>query len=70
MPDVIRRTVPSVEAVTTFFPFVGVPPVTVPAVGKKPAQQFSTSVEGQDPLRDYIIADEDWFSIFRPTGGG
>jgi putative ABC transport system permease protein len=64
MPDAIRRTVPGVEAVTTFFPFRGSPPVTVPAVGKKPAIQFSTRVEDQDPLGDYIIADEGWFSIF------
>ncbi len=65
MPDVIRRTVPGVEAVTTFFPFRGSPPVTVPAVGKKPATQFSTTIEDQNPLGDYILADKDWFSIFQ-----
>jgi putative ABC transport system permease protein len=65
MPDVIRKTVPGVDAVTTFFPFQGGRLVTVPAAGKKPAVQFSTTVEGQDRLGDYIIADEDWFSIFK-----
>jgi putative ABC transport system permease protein len=65
MPDAIRRTVSDVEAVTTFFPFRESPPVTVPAIGNKPAEHFSAAVEGQDRLSDYILADEDWFSIFK-----
>ena len=65
MPDAIRRTVPGVEAVTTFFPSNVGTPVTVPAVENRPAVQFSTAVEGQDQQGDYIIADEYWFSIFK-----
>jgi putative ABC transport system permease protein len=65
MPDAIRRTVPGVEAVTTFFPSDARAAVTVPAVAKRPAVQFSSKVEGQDRLGDYIIADENWFAIFK-----
>jgi putative ABC transport system permease protein len=65
MPEVIRRTVPGVEAVAVYFPFNGGQAVTVPAVGKKPAGQFGSTVEGQDRLSDYILAGEDWFSMFR-----
>jgi putative ABC transport system permease protein len=65
MPDAIRRTVPGVEAVTTFYNFRASSPVTVPAVRKRPAVQFSTSVEGEDRLGNYILADTDWFTIFK-----
>ena len=65
MPDVIRRTVPGVEALTTFYDFRASSPVTVPAVGKRPAVQFSTDVEGQNRLSNYILADADWFKIFK-----
>jgi putative ABC transport system permease protein len=65
MPDAIRRTVPGVEVVTTFFPSDGRVPVTVPAVANRPAAQFRTAVEGQDQLGDYMIADDNWFSIFK-----
>ena len=65
MPDVIRRTVPGVEALTTFYNFRASPPVTVPAAGKRPAVQFSTDVEGENRLGNYILADADWFTIFK-----
>ena len=64
MPDAIRRTVPGVEAVTTWFPSDGRTPVTVPAAADKPAAQFSSKLEGQERLGDYMIADDNWFSIF------
>ena len=64
MPDAIRRTVPGVEAVTTWFPSDGRMPVTVPAAADKPAAQFSSKLEGQERLGDYMIADDNWFSIF------
>ena len=65
MPDVIRRTVPGVEAVTNFYTFRASSPVTVPAVGKRRAVQFSTVAEGEDRLGNYILADADWFTIFK-----
>ncbi len=65
MPDVIRRTVPAVEAATTFYNFRANSPVTVPAVRKRPAVQFSTNVEGENRLGNYILADADWFTIFK-----
>jgi putative ABC transport system permease protein len=65
MPDVIRRTVPGVEALTTFYNFRDGSPVTVPAVGKRPAVQFSTDAEGENRLGNYILADADWFTIFK-----
>jgi putative ABC transport system permease protein len=65
MPEVIRRTVPGVEAVTTFYNFRANSPVTVPAMGKRPAVQFSTGVEGEDRLSNCILADADWFTIFK-----
>ena len=65
MPDVIRRTIPGVEAVTTFYNFRASSFVTVPAAGKRPAVQFPTDVEGEDRLGNYILADEDWFTIFK-----
>jgi putative ABC transport system permease protein len=64
MPDAIRKTIPGVELVTTFFPSNGYAAVTVPAVAKRAAAQFSTKVDGQDQQGDYIIADDNWFSIF------
>jgi putative ABC transport system permease protein len=39
--------------------------VSVPAVANRPAAQFSSKVEGQDRQGDYIIADDNWFSIFK-----
>jgi putative ABC transport system permease protein len=65
MPDVIRRTVPGVEAITTFYNFRASSPVTVSAVGKKPAVQFSTGAESEDRLGNYILADANWFTIFK-----
>jgi putative ABC transport system permease protein len=65
MPDAIRRTIPGVEVVTTLFPSNGHTPVTIPAVANRPVAQFSTAVEGQDRVGDYIIADDNWFSIFK-----
>jgi putative ABC transport system permease protein len=65
MPDAIRRTIPGVEKVTTFFSFQTGSPVTVPAAGKKPAVQFNSTVKGQDGVGNYILADEDWFKIFK-----
>ena len=64
MPEVIRRTIPSIEAVTSIFTSDGNTPVTVPALVNRPVAQFSSKVEGQDRLGDYIITDEYWFSIF------
>jgi len=65
MPDAIRRTIPGVEVVTTYFLSDGRTPVTVPAYANRPAAQFSSKVEGQDRLGDYVIADDNWFSIFK-----
>jgi putative ABC transport system permease protein len=65
MPVVIRRTVPGVEAVTTFYNFRASPPVMIPAAGKRPAVQFSTDVKGENRLGNYILADADWFTIFK-----
>jgi putative ABC transport system permease protein len=65
MPDVIRRTIPGVESVTTFYNFRASSFVTVPAVGKRPAVQFPTDLEGEDRLGNYILADGDWFTIFK-----
>jgi putative ABC transport system permease protein len=64
MPDAIRSTVPGVAAVTTIFTSEGNTPVTVPALANRPVAQFSSKVDGQDRLGDYIITDEYWFSIF------
>ncbi len=65
MPDAIRRTIPNVEAVTTFFSFRESSPVTVPADGKRQVMQFSTNVEAENKLGNYILTDAGWFTIFQ-----
>ena len=62
MPDVIRRTIPGLEAVTAFFPERM--EAKIPAGGSRPAAVFGGVAAGEDGMGSVIIADADWFSIF------
>jgi putative ABC transport system permease protein len=64
MTDAIRRSVPGVEAVSTVYTSDGNKQVTVPASAGRPEATFTTKVDGQDRLGDYVITDDHWFSIF------
>jgi putative ABC transport system permease protein len=64
MPGAIRKTVPGMESVTAFFPLYTCNTVLIPA-GDKAATQFDAAAEGQDGMPCVIVADADYFSIFR-----
>jgi ABC-type antimicrobial peptide transport system permease subunit len=64
MPDGIRRTIPGVEKVTTSFTSYGFTPVVISAAGNRAKAQYATNIEGADQVGDYIIADDNWFSVF------
>jgi ABC-type antimicrobial peptide transport system permease subunit len=64
MPEAIRKTIPGLQSVTAFFPLYTGQTVLIPA-GDKPAMQFDAAAEGQDGMPGVIIADADYFSIFR-----
>jgi putative ABC transport system permease protein len=64
MPDAIRKMIPGMESVTSFFPLYNGNTVLIPN-DDKAAKQYDASAEGQDGLPGVIIADADYFSIFR-----
>jgi ABC-type antimicrobial peptide transport system permease subunit len=64
MPDAIRKMIPGMESVTAFFPLYNGQEVLIPA-GDKPAGSYDEAAEGQDGMPGVIIADADYFSIFR-----
>jgi hypothetical protein len=64
MPDAIRKTTPGLESVTAFFPLYNGHRVLIPN-GDKPATPYDAAAEGQDGMPGVIIADADYFSIFR-----
>ncbi len=64
MPDAIRKTIPGMESVTAFFPLYNGHTVLIPA-GDKPATRYDAVAEGQDDMPAVVIADADYFSIFR-----
>jgi putative ABC transport system permease protein len=64
MTEAIRKEIPGLAAVTSFFPYDGNPIITIPN-GSKPAASFHGTVEGTDDVPGVMIADGYWFSIFR-----
>lgn len=64
MPEAIRKTIPGMESVTAFFPLYNGHTVLIPA-GDKAAIRYDAVAEGQDDMPGVVIADADYFSIFR-----
>ena len=64
MPDAFRKTIPGLEIVTAFFPIYQGQTVMIPA-GDKPGTRYDAAAEGQDGMPGVIVADADYFSIFR-----
>jgi putative ABC transport system permease protein len=63
VPEAMRKEISGLEAVTCFFPYWN-PGITIPDK-VKPARKFGSNLEGTDGMSGVIIADSEWFSIFK-----
>jgi putative ABC transport system permease protein len=63
VPEALRKEISGLEAVTCFFSFWN-QAISIPDK-EKPARKFGSDIEGTDGMPGVIIADSEWFSIFK-----
>src|SRR5450631_1237456 len=62
-PEAFRKEISGLEAVTCYFQYWN-PGITIPYIAK-PARKFDANIGGTDEMSGVIIADPEWFSIFK-----
>lgn len=63
MPEAMRSTIPGIEKMAVFFPFVISPTVQVPVQGHT-AKEFQPTLPNQDKVPAVVLADTGWFHVF------
>jgi ABC-type antimicrobial peptide transport system permease subunit len=63
-PEAFRKEITGLEVVSTLFDYYGNPEITVPN-RNQPVGKFDTRIEGRDGMSSVVIADPNWFSIFK-----